>query len=90
MNLRSYGPEPYASANSATPAVSYTHLDVYKRQVYIQHKGYEYSATADADCKITFTNPHGFSEFTFTTDSKTVATIDGTSYTCLLYTSTCV
>ena len=51
--------------------------------VYIQHKGYEYSATADADCKITFTNPHGFSEFTFTTDSKTVATIDGTSYTSL-------
>ena len=53
------------------------------QQVYIQHKGYEYSATADADCKITFTNPHGFSEFTFTTDSKTVATIDGTSYTSL-------
>ena len=51
--------------------------------VYIQHKGYEYSATAGADCKITFTNPHGFSEFTFTTDSKTVATIDGTSYTSL-------
>ena len=51
--------------------------------VYIQHKGYEYSATAGADCKITFTNPHGFSEFTFTTDSQAVATIDGTSYTSL-------
>ena len=51
--------------------------------VYIQHKGYEYSATANASGEITFTNPHGFSEFTFTTDSKTVATIDGTSYTSL-------
>ena len=51
--------------------------------VYIQHKGYEYSATANVSGEITFTNPHGFSEFTFTTDSKTVATIDGTSYTSL-------
>ena len=51
--------------------------------VYIQHKGYEYSATADADCKITFTNPHGFSEFTFSTKPQAVAEIDGTSYTSL-------
>ena len=51
--------------------------------VYIQHKGYEYSATADADCKITFTNPHGFSEFTFSTERQAVAEIDGTSYTSL-------
>ena len=51
--------------------------------VYIQHKGYEYSATADATGKITFTNPHGFSEFTFTTDSQAVATIGSTSYTSL-------
>ena len=51
--------------------------------VYIQHKGYEYSATAGADCKITFTNPHGFSEFTFSTKPQTVAEIDGTSYTSL-------
>ena len=51
--------------------------------VYIQHKGYEYNATADATGKITFTNPHGFSEFTFTTDSQAVATIGSTSYTSL-------
>ena len=51
--------------------------------VYIQHKGYEYSATAGADCKITFTNPHGFSEFTFSTERQAVAEIDGTSYTSL-------
>ena len=51
--------------------------------VYIQHKGYEYSATADVNGEITFTNPHGFSEFTFTTDSQAVATIGSTSYTSL-------
>ena len=51
--------------------------------VYIQHKGYEYSATANARSEITFTNPHGFSEFTFTTDSQAVATIGSTSYTSL-------
>ena len=51
--------------------------------VYIQHKGYEYSATADSNGKITFTNPHGFSTFTFSTTSKAVAKIDGTTYTSL-------
>ena len=51
--------------------------------VYIQHKGYEYSATANASGEITFTNPHGFSEFTFSTKRQAVATIDGTSYTSL-------
>ena len=51
--------------------------------VYIQHKGYEYSATADASGEITFTNPHGFSEFTFSTEPQAVAEIDGTSYTSL-------
>ena len=51
--------------------------------VYIQHKGYEYSATADASGEITFTNPHGFSEFTFSTERQAVAEIDGTSYTSL-------
>ena len=51
--------------------------------VYIQHKGYEYSATANVSGEITFTNPHGFSEFTFTTDSQAVATIGSTSYTSL-------
>ena len=51
--------------------------------VYIQHKGYEYSATANARSEITFTNPHGFSEFTFSTKPQAVAEIDGTSYTSL-------
>ena len=51
--------------------------------VYIQHKGYEYSATANASGEITFTNPHGFSEFTFSTERQAVAEIDGTSYTSL-------
>ena len=51
--------------------------------VYIQHKGYEYSATADVNDEITFTNPHGFSEFTFSTEPQAVAEIDGTSYTSL-------
>ncbi len=51
--------------------------------VYIQHKGYEYSATANARGEITFTNPHGFSEFTFSTEPQAVAEIDGTSYTSL-------
>ena len=51
--------------------------------VYIQHKGYEYNATANASREITFTNPHGFSEFTFSTEPQAVAEIDGTSYTSL-------
>ena len=53
------------------------------KTVYIQHKGYEYSAAADSDGKITFTNPHGFSSFTFDTTSHAVAKIEGTSYTSL-------
>ena len=58
--------------------------DGFKNQtVYIQHKGYEYSAAADSDGKITFTNPHGFSSFTFDTTSHAVAKIEGTSYTSL-------
>lgn len=51
--------------------------------VYIQHKWYEYSATADNQGKITFTNPHGFSAFTFTTTSQAVAKINDTTYTSL-------
>ena len=74
--------KPLENINTMTISVTLP-TEFASKTVYIQHKGYEYSATADADCKITFTNPHGFSEFTFTTDSKTVATIDGTSYTSL-------
>lgn len=51
--------------------------------VYIQHKGYEYTATVNSSSEITFTNPHGFSEFTFSTQSQAVAKINGTSYTTL-------
>ena len=51
--------------------------------VYIQHKGYEYSATANASGEITFTNPHGFSEFTFSTERQAVAEIDGVGYATL-------
>lgn len=61
-----------------------TLLDGFKdKTVYIQHKGYEYSAAAGSDGKITFTNPHGFSSFTFDTTSHAVAKIEGTSYTSL-------
>lgn len=58
--------------------------DSFKGQkVYIQHKWYEYSATADNDGEITFTNPHGFSSFTFSTATQAAAKIDGTTYTSL-------
>lgn len=58
--------------------------DSFKGQkVYIQHKWYEYSATADDQGKITFTNPHGFSSFTFSTATQAAAKIDGTTYTSL-------
>ena len=58
--------------------------DSFKDQkVYIQHKWYEYSATADNDGEITFTNPHGFSSFTFSTATQAAAKIDGTTYTSL-------
>ncbi len=55
--------------------------------IYVQHEDiYEYTATVTVAAKVytaTFTNPHGFSEFTFTTDSQAVATIGSTSYTSL-------
>ncbi len=53
--------------------------------VYVQHKGYQYNATVKKDNNLvaTFTNPHGFSEFTVTTDSKVVAIIGNTEYTSL-------
>ena len=57
--------------------------DFAEKPVYIQHKWYEYSATADDQGKITFTNPHGFSSFTFSTATQAAAKIDGTTYTSL-------
>lgn len=58
--------------------------DSFKDQkVYIQHMWYEYSATANSNGEITFTNPHGFSSFTFSTATQAAAKIDGTTYTSL-------
>ena len=56
--------------------------------VYIQHKGYEYTANVTSSGSgdgttytATFTNPHGFSEFTISTTSQAVAMVGGESYT---------
>ena len=58
--------------------------------VYVQHKGYEYTADVTESGEennktytATFTNPHGFSTFTISTESQTVATLNGVSYTSL-------
>ena len=58
-------------------------VEFYEELVYIQHKGYEYTAQADESGNITFTNPHGFSAFTISTASAAVAKIGDTSYTTL-------
>lgn len=59
-------------------------------KVYVQHKGYEYTANvtesgeeSNKTYTATFTNPHGFSTFTISTESQTVATLNGFSYTSL-------
>ena len=59
-------------------------------KVYVQHKGYEYTADvtesgeeSNKTYTATFTNPHGFSTFTISTESQTVATLNGVSYTSL-------
>ena len=53
--------------------------------VYVQHKGYEYEAAVAKNSEgkyvATFTNPHGFSEFTITKNSISVAQIGETKYT---------
>ena len=56
--------------------------------VYVQHKGYEYTATVTSSGEegsktytASFNNPHGFSEFTITTAREGVASVDGTVYT---------
>ena len=55
---------------------------------YVQHKGYEYEAQVKAAGEqpsttyiATFTNPHGFSVFTVTTESAAVAEVNGNRYT---------
>ena len=51
-------------------------------KIYVQHKGYEYTATVDASgATATFINPHGFSTFTVTPTASAVAEVDGTNYT---------
>ena len=58
----------------------------YKTQdqdVYIQHKEYEYTAKCkdnSGTMKVTFVNPHGFSLFTVTTTSTSVASVNGNTY----------
>ena len=64
-------------------------MDSATTPVYVQHKGYEYNTTVTSDGEetptytATFTNPHGFSTFTISTESQTVATLNGVSYTSL-------
>ena len=51
--------------------------------VYVGHRGYEYTAevnSVNSQLRATFTNPHGFSEFSFSPSSSAVASVDGTSY----------
>lgn len=57
-------------------------------KVFVQHKGYEYTAKvtesgeeSNKTYTATFTNPHGFSTFTISTKSQTVATVNGDNYT---------
>ncbi|MFR3968841.1 MAG: S-layer homology domain-containing protein [Evtepia sp.] len=52
--------------------------------IYVQHKGYEYTATVSKESDTlyaTFTNPHGFSTFTITTEKTAEATLNGVNYT---------
>ena len=54
--------------------------------IYVQHKGYEYTAmvvNSSNTYTATFTNPHGFSPFTFSKTSQAKATIGNQSYTSL-------
>ena len=59
-----------------------TGFPVANSKIYVQHKGYEYTATVDASgTTATFINPHGFSTFTVTPTASAVAEVDGTNYT---------
>lgn len=57
--------------------------------VYIKHeafdlrKTYFYKAAAGADGTLTFTNPHGFSPFTFSLENGAVAEVNDVGYTTL-------
>lgn len=53
-------------------------------KLYVQHKGHEYDAAVTANNGVytaNFTNPHGFSPFTISKTSQTVATIGTDKYT---------
>ncbi len=65
-------------------------VDSTEDEVYVQHKNiYEYTAKVtetgeegtNKTYTATFTNPHGFSTFVFSTETKAVATVNGTNYT---------
>ena len=59
-----------------------TGFAVANSKIYVQHKGYEYTATVNASgATATFINPHGFSTFTVTPTASAVAEVDGTNYT---------
>lgn len=59
-----------------------TGFAVANSKIYVQHKGYEYTATVDASgTTATFINPHGFSTFTVTPTVSAVAEVDDTNYT---------
>ena len=47
--------------------------------LYVQHKGHEYKATVKSSVA-SFINPHGFSVFTVSKESQTVAKVGDTSY----------
>lgn len=54
--------------------------------LYVQHKGHEYDAAvteANSSYTATFTNPHGFSPFTISKTSQSVATVGNNKYTTL-------
>lgn len=62
-------------------------INTNNNQVYVQHKGHEYTATVNKDSSnkliATFTNPDGFSSFTISKDPNAVATIGQNRYTTL-------
>ena len=69
-----------------TDPVSYTHLDVYKRQVY-NDGGYELLGYADQGFRVMTTNKKIESLADF--KGQKIRTMEN-SYHCLLYTSRCV
>lgn len=49
-------------------------------KAFVEHKGYVYTGSVNSKA-ITFQNPHGFSDFTVTSENNTVAKNGETSYT---------